>query len=298
MNQRTRLFRQHDAAPAVASTIYRQLTQDWAHLHSLPSTSATVRRWGRCEPALAGFERPGDVVDEIDRSDTERTNELLLALLRLFQNNQQLAGRTLLQAFMPKLAKIANSVPNTEVGTQDAEDSQAITIAEFWSVMATYPVERRTSRVASNLPLETLRIVTGQRREHAPIPIDPEVLSYSRSHRRAQAELPAAQILAEQEDAPDQVVDDALTPDDDLIDVIAWATRAGAITPDEAKLLVTVYLTDETPADWETTDGRRAPAVIRKRCSRAVRKLSAAVRAEMETPLLPLPDTAVAPAAA
>src|SRR5690606_29733033 len=114
MNQHTRLFRQHDAAPAVASTIYLQLTQDWSHLHSLPSTSATVRRWGRCEPALAGLERPGDVVDEIDRSDTERANELLLALLRLFQSNQQLAGRTLLQAFMPKLAKIANSVPSTE----------------------------------------------------------------------------------------------------------------------------------------------------------------------------------------
>lgn len=288
MSQRMRLFRQHDAAPAnVTSTIYRQLTQDWAYLHHLTSTAVAVRRWGRSEPALVGFELPGDIVDAVDRSDNERKNELLLALLRLFQDDkQQLAGRTLLQALLPKLARIASStIPDADSGFAElVEDSQAITIAEFWNVMAGYPVERRKSRVAQNLALDTLNRVTGQRQTRPALPVDPQLLGslHHKGKSRTAGSLTAQMVHGVVAEA---VVDrdpmDAVTSDTDLMDVIAWAARNSAITLDEAKLLATVYLTDDSPQEWGPSDGRRAPAVIRKRCSRAITKLTAAVRAEM-----------------
>lgn len=294
MSQRTRLFRQHDAAPAnVTSTIYRQLTQDWAYLHHLASTTVAVRRWGRTEPALADFELPGHIVDAIDSSDNERKNEILLALLRLFQDKQQLAGRTILQALLPKLARIASStIPDADSGLAElVEDSQAITIAEFWHVMACYPVERRMSRVAQNLALDTLNRVTGQRQSRPAMPVDPQLMGTLHIGRLRTADSPTAQML--QGVIASAVVDpdvtEAVTPDSDLMDVIAWAARNSAITVDEAKLLATVYLTDESPKEWGPTDGRRAPAVIRKRCSRAITKLKAAVRAEMTDAPSPSP---------
>ena len=110
MKKIDRMFRQHDVAPAdVVSPLYRQLTQEWAELHVTPSTPATVRRWGRAEKALAGFAMPGQIVDAIDAAGHDRTNELLLALIRLFQRGHQLAGRVVLQALLPKLAKTATT---------------------------------------------------------------------------------------------------------------------------------------------------------------------------------------------
>ena len=64
MNPGTRMFRQHDVAPTeVVSPLFRQLTQEWAELHAQTSTAGIVRRWGRAEPALAGFTRPGEILD-------------------------------------------------------------------------------------------------------------------------------------------------------------------------------------------------------------------------------------------
>ena len=164
MKKINRMFRQHDVAPAdVVSPLYRQLTQEWAELHATPSTPATVRKWGRGEKALAGFTLPGEIVDAIDAAGHDRTNELLLALIRLFQRGHQLAGRVVLQALLPKLAKTATHAGGMCTSSSDtwAEDRRHITLAEFWDVMADYPVDRRTSSVASNLALDTLHRVTG-----------------------------------------------------------------------------------------------------------------------------------------
>jgi len=283
VKQIARMFRQHDVAPAdVVSPLYRQLTQEWAELHSTPSTPATVRRWGRSEKALAGFTLPGEIVDAIDAAGHDRTNELLLALIRLFQRGHQLAGRVVLQALLPKLAKTATHAGGMCTSSSDtwAEDRRHITLAEFWDVMADYPVDRRTSSVASNLALDTLHRVTGARKPPVDLPVDPHDFRDDETRDGARRTWLAGLSTTD----PDPV--EEITPDSDLLEVIAWGMRNDTISQDEAQLLVASYLPERTSgfgfADVADQLGL-SHAAVRQRCSRASRKLTEAVRAELHS---------------
>ncbi|MBE1609961.1 hypothetical protein [Actinopolymorpha pittospori] len=290
-----RMFRQHDTAPTgVVSPLYRQLTQEWAALHTLPSTARTIRRWARTEPALAGFARPGDIVDAIDATGNDRKNAILLALIRLFQAGQQLAGRTVLQALLPKLAKTSAHASMCTSSTDTwAEDRRHITIAEFWDVMADYPVDRRTTSVASNLALDTLHRVSGVRRPAEDIPVDPhdfhELGERDTARRTWLAGLSSEGLNPTAE----------LTADADLLQVITWGMITSVITRDEAQLLTTSYLPEQTSgfgfADAAEQLGL-TQAAVRQRCSRAARKLTEAVRAEMtiHVTLSPTSDAQIA----
>jgi hypothetical protein len=132
----------------------------------LPASRRQCSDGGAPRRPWSGFSLPGQIVDAIDAAGHDRTNELLLALIRLFQNGHQLAGRVVLQALLPKLAKTATHAGGMCTSSSDtwAEDRRHITIAEFWDVMADYPVHRRTSSVASNLSLDTLHRITGARK--------------------------------------------------------------------------------------------------------------------------------------
>lgn len=284
MKKIDRMFRQHDVAPAeVVSPLYRQLTQEWAELHTTPSTPATVRRWGRSEKALAGFAMPGHIVDAIDAAGHEQTNELLLALIRLFQRGHQLAGRVVLQALLPKLAKTATHAGGMCTSSSDtwAEDRRHITLAEFWDVMADYPVERRTSSVASNLALDTLHRVTGARKPPTDLPVDPHDFRDEENRDGARRTWLAGLSTTD----PDPV--EEITPDSNLLEVIAWGMRNATISQDEAQLLVASYLPERTQGFGFAAVAEQlglSQAAVRQRCSRASRKLTEAVRAELHSP--------------
>lgn len=293
MKKIDRMFRQHDTAPAeVVSPLYRQLTQEWAGLHTMTSTSTSVRRWGRTEEALAGFSAPGEVVDAIDAAGHERTNELLLALIRLFQRGHQLAGRVVLQALLPKLAKTATHAGGMCTSSSDtwAEDRRHITIAEFWDVMADYPVDRRTSSVASNLALDTLHRVTGARKPALDLPVDPHDFRGEEAQDGARRTWLAGLSITD----PDPV--DEITPDSDLLEVIAWGMQNRTISQDEAQLLVTSYLPERTTGFGFSDAAEQlglSQAAVRQRCSRASRKLTEAVRHELKTPAIGAADQAL-----
>lgn len=269
--QQTKIFRQHDAVPAaVTSTLYRALTAEWVTLNGLPSSRRSLHRWARTETVLAGLENPGAVVDAIDAADKERTDELLAALIRLSQTGNSLAGRIVLQAMLPKLTKIAvNAVTDPGTPASIVEDRRHETIAEFWTVLAGYPVARRTRSIAGNLALDTLNRVVKPHRHIDRLRRDGLVVPWTLFDENATAVAPAAV---------------GLNPDGDLLDVIVWGAQHGAITRDEAQLLTTVYLpsaTDGWGFDQAAADLGTTRAAVRQRCSRAVRRLTDAVRAEL-----------------
>ena len=170
-------FRYHDRRPLqVSSPLYRQLIDEWIDLNQLNSSRLAVRRWGRAEPALQGHGRPADLVDAVDGADAAGQDRMLLALVRLTQAGHQLAGRVLLQLMLPKLGRIAIRTAGHGSDSAWTEDRRHIVVAEFWDVISGYPVKRRTSRVAANLSLETLRRVTNPRGREPDRPVDPEVL--------------------------------------------------------------------------------------------------------------------------
>ena len=105
---------------------------------------------------------------------------MLLALIRLTQAGHQLAGRVVLQLMLPKLGRMTNRTSGTTSENAWSEDRRHIAVAEFWDVVATYPVGRRTRRVAANLALETLHRLTAATRGPRPdLPVDQQDLHRS-----------------------------------------------------------------------------------------------------------------------
>lgn len=277
------MFRQHNIAPDdVVSPLYRQLTQEWANLHTLPSTSRQVRRWARKEPALAGYSSPGEIVDAIDAADTDVKSAMLLALIRLFQAGHQLAGRVVLQSFLPKLCQTSQHT-TSQLCTSSAdtwvEDRRHITMSEFWAVMADYPTDRRTSSVAANLVLDTLHRVSGVRVQPDPEPVDPYEIASGTTNGRPW--IPHASA------ASPSAIADGITHESKTLDVVHWGIANGVLSQSEAQLIVLAYLPGKTTgfgfADAAHNLGM-TQAAVRQRCSRAIRRLADAVREELGTP--------------
>lgn len=258
-------FRHHDSLPArISSPLYRQLIQEWISLNATNTSSATIRRWGRLEADLAGYDRPYAIVDAVDSASPVTQDRMLLSLIRLTQSGHQLAGRIALQLMLPKLGKMALRIAGTDSDNAWSEDRRHIVVAEFWDVLATYPVDRRPSKVAANLALDTLyRATAGSRTQASDIPVDPTGT--------------VLRILDEQarEDVESHVIRDAcLSSETDLPGLLNWAVANGTITQADSELMITVYLRTPSRAG-------RFPDAVRQRCSRARRQLTAAVSLEL-----------------
>lgn len=273
-----RPFRARQAAEpaglARGGGIFTQLAQEWPRLAALPSMAATLRRWGRQEAALADTLDLGDLLDRIDGSHGVQEDELLLALVRLAQGGQQLAGRVVLQAMLPKLTRMVRNTRPLSSDDFELEDRRHTAVAAFWEVLSGYPVSRRPSSVAGNLALDTLRELTGM--------------------RKAPVDRPCRLAVEGSYDEP-RLSSPGLTSDADLLEVIAWALDVGAVTRDDAALLVRVYLPDpnDTPRGSGVAAAAEAlgmsQATVRQRCSRARRRLIAAVQQDVQPEALPSP---------
>ena len=259
-------FRYHDRRPPqVSSPLYRQLIDEWIDLNQLNSSRLAVRRWGQAEPALQGHGRPADLVDAVDGADAAGQDRMLLALVRLTQAGYQLAGRVVLQLMLPKLGRIAIRTAGHGSDSAWTEDRRHIVVAEFWDVISGYPVERRASSLAANLSLETLRRVTNPRSREQDRPVDPEVLK-QRIGEQVELALPGT-----------------LSIDSSFDEVLGWAVYHRAITRADGQLLALVYRPQPGPSGTAEVarDLGCTTAAIRQRCSRARRRLIAAVQAQM-----------------
>lgn len=280
---RAGIFRIHDldsqpigGAGQEAAPILRQLSQDWSRLCALSSMRHTLRRWAAANPCFEGITSLGDLVDGIDAGDEQEADRLLLGLVRLAQAGHQLAARVVLQAMLPKLARMSRTTRPSSNDNRRRSDRAHIAVATFWEVIYAYPVSRRRTRVAANLALDTLhRLTTDLRRPPADIPMDPEE---------------TAGRLASTPEENTAHPAGTPSPDADLLEVIAWALDVEAISPDEATVLVRVYLPSAGDSSRAALAERMgiSQAALRQRTSRARRRLIAAVRSAAD------PDTALA----
>jgi len=275
---RAGIFRIHDvdSQPAFggaqeAAPILRQLSQDWSRLCALSSMRHTLRRWAAANPCFEGITSLGDLVDRIDAGDEPETDRLLLGLVRLAQAGHQLAARVVLQAMLPKLARMSRTTRPSSNDNRHRNDRAHIAVATFWEVIYAYPVSRRHTRVAANLALDTLhRLTTDLRRPPADIPMDPEETA---GRLAVTPEESTAQPTVTQTGTP--------SPDADLLEVVAWALDVEAISSDEATVLVRVYLPSAADSSRVALAERMgiSQTALRQRTSRARRRLIAAVRA-------------------
>ena len=254
---------------ALSGGIFGQLIDEWARLCQLPCTSRQLLRWSTTEAALAGITSLQQLVTRIDEGSREEDDALLGALIRLAQSGQTMAGRTVLQAMLPKLTRFSHTTRPTRESAQP-EDHRHVIVATFWTVLATYPIHRRASRVAAGLALDTLHALTADTRAAAmEIPVDADALDYWTENL---FEVERDVLRGE----------DGLSSDADLLEVIAWGIDSGALSGDDAAVLTRVYLPEEgkpssaaVAAEWGLS-----PTALRQRCSRARRRLIAAVQVD------------------
>lgn len=229
-----------------------RLNDEWDRLCT-DGRSAAVARWAAAHPALSGCRELSDVEAAVTAGAADA---VLLALLRLAHDGDELAGRTVLQLMLGKAIRIAGG----HAGRDSRECLEHAAVAALWTVIATYPTDRRPTKVAANIAMDTLGAVSRElAHRRSETPTEPDAL---------------ASVLGSDSSAP--------ATDVDLTELLAWAVDAGAISAADAGLLIDIY----APApglDGGAAAAERAGiswAAARQRASRAVRKIALAVRTD------------------
>lgn len=139
------------------STLAR-LDAEWRDLAGSPQATAALAQWQRDDPALG---EGGDLAQLLERRlDATAAPAILLALARLAPS-EPLAARTLLQAVVPGLVRLAVTAGYDDPSAIDEMVSLA------WERIRTYPVTRQGS-VAANVLLDTRKRYRQHRQINTP----------------------------------------------------------------------------------------------------------------------------------
>lgn len=245
--------RRHDGTGTVA-----RLNAEWSTLGDDAAAATAVGAWAAQYETLAGCASLADIEGAAADATPADTDRILLTLLGLCHDGDVLAGRVVLQLMLGKAVRIAAAY----AARDSRENLEHAAVTALWTVIATYPTARRPARVAANIAMDAVHAVSVElAHRRAESPTEPGVLSEVCSDRSASSSDPA---------------------DLELIELLAWAVDQGVVTTADATLIVDIY----APAPGET--GGAAAAVrhemswpaARQRASRAVRKITSAIRAD------------------
>lgn len=146
-----------------------KLDDEWERIDRQPASARSLRRWAYDEPSLRGCSTLGSLLARRKR-EASCAPAVLAALARLAPGDE-LAARTLLQALLPGLVRLAS--------TTCADDPLALDelVSLAWERIRTYPPSR-TGSVAANIILDARKRYREHRGIEAPVsgPIDVEVI--------------------------------------------------------------------------------------------------------------------------
>lgn len=306
-----------------SNVLVDELNREWSHLRTTRDADDAVIRWRCQEPVFAGAFTLDDVMEA---AGCRGHNDAALgALLRLAQCGDTFAGRTMLQVMLGAAVRIA--VRTVHMADQDLDEAIARAVSALWSVIHSYPVERRTKH-ANSISLDILTVLTPRRgaahREREQTTSLDSIADRGESMADAYwhawdsytVRLPWKQLDPDLDqpgthppllDEPgarrphEQRVEfwqaagiDAYQRADDeqLLLLLAWATRREVISKRDAQLLMALYSPSDTGKSPTAADlggdVGLSPAAVRQRASRAVRQLRAAVQAYAASPITEL----------
>jgi DNA-directed RNA polymerase specialized sigma24 family protein len=192
------------------------LERDWRRLVRglLPER---LRAWAQGEPPLAAFAEPARLIGFLRSPAQAASKDAVLRPLVRIARDEPLAARVVLEALAPGLTRLAERVIFDE---RDRDELWALILEHAWQQIRSYPLERRPSKIAANLILETRRAA----------------LTEFTLDRRRRRDLPP-RPLTERATAPAGA---------DVEKLLARAIAAGAISADEAELILQTRI-DELP---------------------------------------------------
>ncbi|RIQ12217.1 hypothetical protein [Jiangella rhizosphaerae] len=240
--------------------LINDLNREWLVLseRTVPAALAT-------SPALADCATLGDALDRLFALEGDDLDQAYLDVLEAYiRGGCDLAGRLMLQRMLGRAVYVAHraylsrgrgAITVGRNGNASFSDLLTSAVAALWRVIATYPIERRRARVGANIAMDTLMYFN--REDDNGLDANPIDLT--------------------------ETLEDVHAPHNsaEIVDVLAWGVEVGIIRHADADLLARVYC----PQPGEC-DGGEAVAVelgisytaLRARCSRAIKRLAAAVR--------------------
>lgn len=220
-----------------------RLDREW---HALASgvLPARLRVWTLEEPVLAAFASPAALIRFLHTGGAGGDKDAVLRALLARSRVDPLAARVVLQALRPGLKGLAKRI---FLDADDVEQLWQLLLASVWEQIRTYPLERRPRRIAANLLLDSMRATLSE-------------LARERSRR---AELPPSPVVPHAA---------AATSAPDVETVLARAVAAGAISADEAELILRTRI-DEQPLASAAQEFGVSYNVLRVRLQRAERRL-------------------------
>lgn len=153
--------------------VIERLEAEWPALAAGP-LHGRLRCWASEEPALAGFVTPQQLLRHLRglRGRRDAEDEILVALVRRARVDPQ-AARVVLHALLPGLKNLAGRLL---LEPDEREEIWSALLAHCWERIRRYPLERRPSRIAANVLLDTLQKTTRdlkrQRRERDELAAD------------------------------------------------------------------------------------------------------------------------------
>jgi len=239
--------------PRSAYAVVDLLDRDWRE--RLDEPGPELDRWRRRHAALADLPDLGAVEQQAATGD----DAVLHALLVEAQRGDALAGRTVLQASLGRVVRMAG---------RDRRSTVDDYVAALWCVVALYPLAARPVRIAANLALDTLKAVHRESRWWprgtgvVVLPGDDLEPLLERTAHRAGLDHSEVSALGAGE-------------------VIRAARRLRLLDERASGLLHLVYVEGLTGQEAAVRDSSTAGSV-RVRCSRAVRTLAAHAPALVE----------------
>lgn len=145
--------------------IVQSLNEEWATVASSPTARRALMRWTSRNPALATAHSVDDFVDTRTRP---RWGDQALRVLAAEAPDDEIAARTLLQALLGGLVRLATQVAH------DDPDAVGEVVSMAWNRIRTYP-SQRCGPVAGNVLLDVRKELLRTRVDGLAIPNDEAV---------------------------------------------------------------------------------------------------------------------------
>lgn len=145
--------------------IVQSLNEEWATVASSPAARRALMRWTSRNPALATAHSIDDFVDTRTRP---RWGDQALRVLAAEAPDDEIAARTLLQALLGGLVRLATQVAH------DDPDAVGEVVSMAWNRIRTYP-SQRGGPVAGNVLLDVRKELLRTRVDGLAIPNDEAV---------------------------------------------------------------------------------------------------------------------------
>jgi hypothetical protein len=252
-----------------ASSFVGRLNLEWESLRTDPSANAQVAIWASTDRRLTGLTTVAMIEEAVAGLWAgDRVDGIFYSLARRAAGNgpsASLAARVLTQLMLPKAILIARTAA---AELHDREEQVQLAVCALYEVIRTFPIDSRKEHIPSHIAWDTAHAV-----------------------RRS--------VLAQTSEIPDDQLATRPTPQSEpnaseqIARLLAWAVAEDVITTSEARLLTARYCADAScRPTWKSIGSLSQVAAetgislvaARQRCSRAVRKLAAAIDRYPATP--------------